>query len=456
MKSSKSIERLFQEGLKDFQASPSHKVWDGIEEKLSGKKKRRRYVPFWLQVASVAAVLLIFSSIGAFYFHSFETKSQVSSKENSKIRKTPNSLEVIPAQYRFSSINNNLSTFENSIENSFAFQILETKTVNQTTSLRQAPDSFINNKLAERSFLTVNQLKSSEINHISNSLMASTLLENESKDNLFFYDNTEEKESLFDILEVHNVLAVEDDESIDKPWEVKPNVAPVFMNSLNGGNPIEPSLQGKTASSPNVSYGVNVAYSINKKIKIRTGVNQVAMGYNTQDVILTTTLTPFAANNSSYIKNNFIGEVSLISAVNDRTPISESTNSLRVQAMEYSPVGSINHELGFLEVPLEVEYSIINKKLGIHLLGGASTFLLNNNEIFFEENGRSSSIGEAENLNNLSFSANFGLGMDYNFSETLSFNLEPKFMYQINTFQNTNSSFQPYFFGIYSGIKIKF
>jgi hypothetical protein len=47
MKSSKPIERLFQEGLKDFQASPSQKVWDGIEEKLTDKKDRRRFIPFW-------------------------------------------------------------------------------------------------------------------------------------------------------------------------------------------------------------------------------------------------------------------------------------------------------------------------------------------------------------------------------------------------------------------------
>jgi hypothetical protein len=464
MKSSKPIERLFQEGLNDLQTSPSPKVWKGIEEKLSGRKKKKRFAAFWWQVVSVAAILLIFSSIGAFYFQNAETKSSVSSKENSEIKRNLNSIVVTPAQYRFTSVSTALSSFENDIENSLAFQLEVPKSVIESPKLADAEgDDAINPQVTGISSSYVNQLVKAELKYLQNLRIASNLLSNELKEDLTLGDNVEKK-SLFDAIEEEPFLVVEDDKQIYKPWELTPNVAPVFMNSFSGGNPIEASLQGKTTSNPNVSYGINVAYAINKKIKIRTGVNQVAMGYNTQDVILSTTSSSFSSDNSNNpnIKNDILTEVTLVSATNRRvggrnaTMSDPGNSSFLSSTSEYNSIGSLNHELGFVEVPVEIEYAIIDKKIGLHVLGGASTYLLNNNEIFFEEGGRSSSIGEAENLNSFSFSANLGLGLDYNFSETLSLNLEPKFLYQINTFQDTDSSFQPYFFGIYSGIRFKF
>ncbi|MBZ9786969.1 hypothetical protein LB456_05805 [Psychroflexus sp. CAK57W] len=457
MKTSKSIERLFQEGLKDFEASPSPKVWSGIEDKLAGRKQPKRILPFWWQVASVAAILVIFSFIGAFYYNSPKSGASVSSQGNLKIESTSNSFVVIPAQYRFASVYENLSIHQNSIESGLAFNFeasASSLNFEQTSTPLQdrEADSAEETRIADRSFATVNRLMGSSINLFSNSPVVSTPFE-------INKDIQNKKKSLFDAIKEVDLLAMEEDKTIDKPWAIQPNLAPVFMNSFNGGNPIEPSLKGKTSSNPNVSYGVNVAYAINKRIKIRTGVSQVAMGYNTQDVMLSVTSSSFRAGNSGNLnlEGNLVGDFSLVSASNNsNTSARTQTSSFVMTSSKLNPVGVINHELGFVEVPLEVEYALIDKKIGVHILGGASTFLLNNNEVFFDVNGRSSSIGEAGNLNTFSFSANLGVGMDYNFSERVSFNLEPKFMYQINTFKSNTTNFQPYFFGIYSGIKFKF
>ena len=56
-------------------------------------------------------------------------------------------------------------------------------------------------------------------------------------------------------------------------------------------------------------------------------------------------------------------------------------------------------------------------------------------------------IGEANNINDISFSANFGIGVDYKFSEKFKFNLEPTFKYQINAYNDTFGDFKPYIFG---------
>ena len=117
---------------------------------------------------------------------------------------------------------------------------------------------------------------------------------------------------------------------------------------------------------------------------------------------------------------------------------------------------SIDQKLGFVEIPLELKYNISSKKLNINLIGGFSTLILSDNEVYVVDNGNSILLGEATNINNTSFSANFGLGFDFKMSDNISLNLEPVFKYQLNTFNNTSGNFKPYFLGVYSGLSFKF
>ena len=117
---------------------------------------------------------------------------------------------------------------------------------------------------------------------------------------------------------------------------------------------------------------------------------------------------------------------------------------------------SIDQKLGFIEIPLELKYNISSKKLSVNLIGGVSTLILTDNEVYSVDNGRSILLGEATNINNTSFSANFGLGFDFRMSENINLNLEPVFKYQLNTFNDTSGNFKPYFIGVYSGLSFKF
>ena len=82
---------------------------------------------------------------------------------------------------------------------------------------------------------------------------------------------------------------------------------------------------------------------------------------------------------------------------------------------------------------------------------------LNNNKIFSEsENGTKTLLGKANNINKISYSANFGLGLHYKMTKKINFNFEPMFKYQINTFNNTSGDFKPFFIGVYTGVGFKF
>ena len=117
---------------------------------------------------------------------------------------------------------------------------------------------------------------------------------------------------------------------------------------------------------------------------------------------------------------------------------------------------ALSQRMSYFEIPVELEYNILNKRFGISLIGGLSTFVLEGNEVVSEFDGFKTKIGEANNINNLSFSTNFGVGLNYKFSEAVVFNIEPTFKYQLNAFSETSGNFNPYIIGVYTGLNYRF
>jgi hypothetical protein len=112
---------------------------------------------------------------------------------------------------------------------------------------------------------------------------------------------------------------------------------------------------------------------------------------------------------------------------------------------------------GYLEVPMEMSYALLNRKFGIELIGGVSTLFLNQNNVsVVSTQGLSTSVGEAENLNDIHFSTNVGVGFKYRFLKSFEASFEPMFKYQVNTFSRDAGNFKPYFIGLYSGISFSF
>ena len=247
-----------------------------------------------------------------------------------------------------------------------------------------------------------------------------------------------------------------EEEKKSNRWSIAPNAAPVYFNSLGEGSSIDPQFNSNSKSTElNMSYGIKASYAINKKLSIRSGVNKVNLGYNTNNIVAfqsigissnSLSLQNIAPNKEGNVAADNISLISTQSIVSGRSPESLAT----------TPNTSLNQSLGYIEVPLEIQYALSNKKLGVNVIGGFSSFFLSDNKIFSEAEGSKTFIGEATNINKVSYSANFGLGLNYKFSKKIDLNLEPMFKYQINTFNNTSGDFKPYFIGIYTGFAIKF
>lgn len=267
----------------------------------------------------------------------------------------------------------------------------------------------------------------------------------------------ENKKSIFDAIEENKKLedAVAVKEGPANRWAVSPNVGPVYYSSLSGGSSIDPMFSDNSQSgNVNLSYGVAVDYSINKKLSIRSGVNNVNLSYATGDVQVATAPIAFALENVNYGSNR-----DAITTVFDKGAIRPSLGTNGFDNIIPKSTGGnaeISQQLQYYEVPLELKYAVLSKKFGINIIGGMSTLFLGNNEIIVSDGDFRTVLGEANNLNSISFTSNIGLGFNYQLSRSFRFNIEPMFKYQLNPYTDSSVDFKPYYLGVYSGLSFKF
>lgn len=235
-------------------------------------------------------------------------------------------------------------------------------------------------------------------------------------------------------------------------WQVTTNIAPIYFSSTgNDGSSLDSKFANNSKSySTNYSYGVGVNYKVAKKFKLRTGVNSVSFNYDTNDVVFYQSMV------ASNIKNVAKNETGNYIEIQNKDKRSDGPVLIDPQYQISKFNGSLNQKLGYIEVPVEMSYTVLDKKFKIEILGGLSTLFLNQNEVYLESSGLKVDIGEATNLNDVHFSGNIGLGFKYGFLKNLEAKVEPVFKYQMNTYTTDTGDFKPYFIGVYTGLTYSF
>ncbi|TBM99347.1 hypothetical protein EYD45_15420 [Hyunsoonleella flava] len=276
-------------------------------------------------------------------------------------------------------------------------------------------------------------------------------------------DAKEEKESIEDAINKNKSLLEEEKTKVAavNKWSIAPNAAPVYFSSLGKGSSMGEQFANNSKSGEvNMSFGINASYAINDRLTVRSGVNRVNLGYNTNDVVAFNTINAsVSARTLNTLSSNVTENVADASTLNvgDDVVIMSATTFKSSSIADFETTNtSINQSFGFIEVPLELQYALSKKRFGVNVIGGFSSLFLNNYEAFSMVEGQRTSVEGSDNINNTSYSANFGLGLNYKVSEKINLNLEPMFKYQINTFRNTSGDFQPFFIGVYTGFGIKF
>ena len=115
----------------------------------------------------------------------------------------------------------------------------------------------------------------------------------------------------------------------------------------------------------------------------------------------------------------------------------------------------ITQKFTYTEIPVEFKYRFLDKKLSIKSSCGFSYLMLNENSISVKTiNGFQQQIGKTKDISNTAFSLNLGLELEYPIFKNTSIFAEPMLNYMVKA--ASSGTYNPYIFGIHTGIRISF
>ena len=344
------------------------------------------------------------------------------------------------------SIKNN-SDFENLFDDN---NVVDNSREDKTSINKETIGAYFENITSNTTTITNNDSITKQTNNsdvvVSNEIITqdSTLVAEVSKETNPLEELLKEKEA-----------GKNEDEKEEKrsKWAISTNASPVYFNSLAQGSSIDQQFDSNSKNyATTLSLGIAGSYAINNKLSIKTGVNNINISYNTNDVLFDARMNNVENNIPTISRNPEASNMVFSSKVGNVETLSGDVENVIIE----NNVGALQQNISYIEVPLELSYKLLDKKFGIEVIGGMSTLFLNQNNISLVANGIEMEVGRANNLNNIHFSSNVGLGFKYNFWKSFNANFQPMFKYQINTFSENSGNFKPYFIGLYTGVSFSF
>ncbi len=224
-------------------------------------------------------------------------------------------------------------------------------------------------------------------------------------------------------------------------WTVSIQAGPIRSGYLSNNYPLlNDNISATRAGDISLGYGLLLNVPIDDNYTIRFGFHNVQQRYTltnlTSDI---NALDRFEILNLQNIQGfqNPLG-ADLINDIN---------NGLAF---------NLQHKITYWELPLELMYNLKKDKLGVALIGGVDFYVFNDDRISVViPNQGSFEIGSGNYFRKLSLGAHIGVGLRYQISKGVQFDVEPLFKYQFNSFKNGVNQLYPYYFGVYTGFTLK-
>lgn len=475
MENRKDIGKAISNKLNSLEKTPTENVWNGISYELQKKKKRRMgFFFFWTKTIG----LILVGAIAALYIYNqnvdFNTLSPKDSNEpiivndNNRETNTNNSNDRNAKNENINSNLNNRNIVEdennihtvgnkNNPKNSNSAKGKSKKgsmkdprnshsVSKNSNSSKQKSDQFSNVK-SKKPIKRVKSKTVQENQNESNGEQNTTVLfDPTSLQNKSSADQTQEislkkTDSLVaqkDKEKTKNInMYPEDKKKIDsakkyRKFDIDAFVSPTIYGHFAKKSTLDRRLDGISKSSTiTMSYGFGLTYEIGEKLSIRMGYSKIALESTTKNVAVNT-------QNYAGIKYN--------PTVTNQTIYDASNNAEKMD---------ITQEISYTEIPLELRYKFMDKKIGLYAIAGFSYLILDKNSVSIKtNNGYSQQIGKMNNIMDTSASTNIGFGVDCQIFKNTKIFAEPMFNYQIMSFENSNP--KPYFFEIHTGIRYTF
>ncbi|MFZ5941568.1 MAG: hypothetical protein ACOYXB_13430 [Bacteroidota bacterium] len=277
-------------------------------------------------------------------------------------------------------------------------------------------------------------------------------------------------DALKDVLPDEELLAVEPESKTN--WSIAAVLSPLYSYRDADGSLASNTLLNQSETGM-LAYagGVRVAFGAGDGFEVETGLFYNKMGLIVSDIesfyvrALNTEATSGMDNSDRVFElNNSIGNI----VPNSGIPVMNSYGGTSSFQMDYLtdpsalyakllPSSVLQQSLEYLEIPLNLRYTLLDKAFELQVIGGVSTNVLVGNKVSLITDEGLEDFGHVSNIRMVSYSGNAGLGMIYHLGDQLCLNLEPRFRYFLSSV-NTGSmaSTRPYAFGFYTGLSYLF
>ncbi|UUW09287.1 hypothetical protein NLG42_00410 [Flavobacterium plurextorum] len=195
------------------------------------------------------------------------------------------------------------------------------------------------------------------------------------------------------------------------------------------------------------SYGVKTQYKINKKWAVASGVKINELGQSVANVSYLS-----AKNNAFFSASDYFAQnVSAPYIASDANYVLVSNSTKEAMKSENIQTGNLDQNLRYVEMPLEVSYSVFSKnKASINLNTGGFVGKLISNSVSID----GSSIGENVNANDYVYGSTLSSTIQYRVYKKTNVFVEPAVNYYVNPLNS--QSFNQFQWGLNFGLNVSF
>jgi hypothetical protein len=452
-----NVDKLFKEGLENAEVAPPDYVWTGIHDRLSEHKRTKRALVVW---RSIAAVALLFLSVGTLFYVSNEMNSyEVPNLGATLNTDTASLIDVAPivkdasdaqtetledAASHYSKVTG--ETTQPGANNRADVQLAEnvnretgdTETLSLMAYLGIRPSDDQASSIVASHLKPVRQHDSPAPDYVNVPLLVNNpppmKIRNKKRLTLggvvsptYNYRDVGGAQPAYNRSGVANAMTNES-----------------ALLAVSGG------LSLKMSGKSKWSFETGVLYS-----QIGQQVSQPVSGANEYSGLNNLAYTNVALNNSmGAIELNSQPAKSLNSSVHPDANFVMVNTDVTLNAGQAT---IIKQTLDYLEIPLMVRYAVFEGAPLVSLAGGVSTNFLIDNNAYLVNGGTQTNIGETRGINDVSYSTTLGVGVELPVGQSFRFSLEPRFKYfmvPVNT--SGTSRVHPYSFGVFGGVSFTF
>ena len=462
MKEEHNIDKMFREKLEGFSEEPPAFIWPGILDQMKAARLNKRRA--WYSWSAVAALLLL-AFVAGWYMN--ESTSPLGIGQTEPVKQ-----EQVPVQEENEPVAQTPSVEETQepvrIENFYADSEAWKKEALPATRSQQPAiqEGHVTYARADLAFFKRLEPAEAFVMYSEEFVADEPAVRAEEPSSLTNLEH--------EIIAANIVSNVKASAPEDK-WKLGMNISPGYSSySARHSSAYASSMTYEdTEGNSNMSGGISIRYKTAKRWNVESGVYYAQNGQKTgsspqlftgrkeelYDAAPAERLyfnTAVAMTNNQIAMNSTAGVIE-IENMPKGAEIAANLESAAGFHNAFISQGEFSQVFDFVEVPLYIRYLLFGTKMNVELIGGINAGIIVGNNAYLDNQYGVQHIGKTSEISTLNLSGTMGVGLTYNLGRRISFALEPRMNYYLNSIsRNDNVDFRPYRVGFYTGIYYSF